>query len=778
MTRTLDITPSPRVLRMLGQIDFAPWQCLAELVDNSVDAFIDQQRAGLPAAHPRISISLPSLADLERGNGVLVIEDNAAGMSVDQLQNAVKAGYSGNDPVDKMGLFGMGFNISSARLGRRTEVWTTTTESSDWVRIIIDFEELERRQTFHAPIENIPKSDVELERPTHGTRISISRLETDRTKPLLWGAGKSKTKRRLGKIYGRVMDSLDITISYDGDRIVPWRHCTWDASRSVPTAEFGNVPARVDIDAKLPPRRFCKTCWVWLTELDTSCSSCGHAENIIERGRSIRGWIGVQRFFDKDHFGFDLIRNGRVIEDLDKSFFTFRDPNGEDLFEYPRDAIHWGGRLVGELEIDFVRVSHQKDAFDKLDPEWKHVVTAVRGDSPLQPKIADRMGLPRNTSPLARLFAGYRKGVAGLKDLVPADAMGAGLNSGPVRDYVDKFYAGEADYQDDSKWYALVLQAERVKRGHSAGADGAAGAVPIDEAPPYSSATGRDESPATSGTSAVQEPMVPVQPLVPTEEQNLELSRTYELDILPGSPAIAVTAYKHTDLPTGSPFSIQPDGYRVRYDYYPKARFFEESLQTPVDCLIVDLAQHFLVLSASSPRSTPVSMIAHEIRRKYFPQTLSDVSTTADAAESILNELRAHYDETLSAIAPIDPSSLDAKLVQQIRVRAFQSEAANEEQVERAIRDGCFARHVDTAHLVDLVAKWPEVSTDGKFFSMPFKTIAVDLHEGALATLLQALRDLRWLSEEAGGSVSKDFNWRLRYARALASLRLTQSWIA
>ena len=32
-----DITPSPRVLRMLGQIEFKPWQCLAELIDNSIE---------------------------------------------------------------------------------------------------------------------------------------------------------------------------------------------------------------------------------------------------------------------------------------------------------------------------------------------------------------------------------------------------------------------------------------------------------------------------------------------------------------------------------------------------------------------------------------------------------------------------------------------------------------------------------------------------------------------------------------------------------------------
>ena len=770
---------------MLGQIDFAPWQCLAELIDNSIDAFLEQQRASQPIAHPRISVSLPTLAEVDRGNGALNIEDNAAGMSVEQLQNAVKAGYSGNDPVDKMGLFGMGFNISTARLGRRTEVWTTTTDSTDWTRIIIDFDALESSKSFQAPIESIPKTEAELETPTHGTRISISRLEPNRTKSLIWGAGKARTKKRLGKIYGRVMDSLDISISYDGDRIVAWRHCTWNASRSVPTAEFANVPARIEVDEKLPPRRFCKTCWVWLTDSDTVCSSCGHAENVMQRNRNVRGWIGVQRYFDKEHFGFDLIRNGRVIEDLDKSFFTFRDPNGDDLFEYPRDAIHWGGRLVGELEIDFVRVSHQKDSFDKLDPEWKHVITAIRGDSPLQPKIADRMALPRNTSPLGRLFAGYRKGIAGLKDLVPADANGSGLNTGLVRDYVDKFYAGEKDYQDDSKWYELVLQAERVKRGDSTGADQAAGELPLDDEPttpttPVDGGSARQGQPPIVGEEATPDggPATPAKPTVPTLDLDFELSKTYELNWLPGSPAIAVTAYRHTGAPPAVAFAIQLEGFRVRYDYYPKAAFFEESLQTPVDFLIVDLAQHFLTLSSSTPRETPVSLIAHEIRKKYFAQTLTNVSSAADTAEAILNELRAHYDENLGTQAPIDPKALDPKLVGQVRVRAYQSEAANEEQVEKAIRDGQFARHVDSGFLIDLVQKWPMVGTDGKYFSLPYGTIAPELRESALSTLIQALRDLRWLSEEASGSVSKDLNWRLRYARALASLRLTQSWIA
>ena len=39
---TVDITPSPRILRVLGEIPFQTWQCFAELMDNSIDALLKQ----------------------------------------------------------------------------------------------------------------------------------------------------------------------------------------------------------------------------------------------------------------------------------------------------------------------------------------------------------------------------------------------------------------------------------------------------------------------------------------------------------------------------------------------------------------------------------------------------------------------------------------------------------------------------------------------------------------------------------------------------------------
>jgi hypothetical protein len=783
VNNTIDITPSTRVLRMLGQIDFAPWQCLAELIDNSIDSFIDQKNNGYFSSNPRVKIFLPTENELKQDNGVIEVSDNGSGMTLTELESSVRAGYSGNDPVDKMGLFGMGFNISTARLGRKTEVWTTKTDAEEWVGLIIDFDELEKGQSFHAPVQTKKKSQEEMDTGTNGTRIKISRLEKERIRPLIWGQGKSRTKKRLGKIYGRVMTTLDISISYDGDKIVPGRHCTWDPKRTVPAEKFGDVPARIDICEDFPDRRFCSTCWVWLTESEANCSSCGLKNNIIDRKRTLRGWIGVQRYFHKKHFGIDLIRNGRVIEELDKSLFTFKDPNGDELFEYPIDAIHWGGRIVGELEIDFVRVSHQKDSFDKLDPEWKNIVSRVRGEAPMQPKLAERGGYARNTSPLARLFAGYRKGKAGLRSLVPGDSQGNGVNTGIISEYFDKFSDGESEYQGDEKWYELVLQADRAQKGPPPDPKGPGGDFPLGgdddtkEGPDLNGDGDSKEGPDLNGDDDTKEgPDLNGDDGEVITEEDMDLSRSYEIDMLPGSPKITVTAVRHLEKEFEEPFRVKPDGYRFQFDYYVRHPYFEESLETPEDCLITDLAHHFLALSGESTRQFPISYIARKIREKYFQNSLTDISCAADEAENILNQIRRHYDEFLPEEAPIDIGKIDPPQVSHIRSRALAAAQANDEEVDKLIKEGKFARYVQVEYLVTLVSIWPSIVTDDSFFTIPYSSISKELREKTLIGILGALDDIRWLAEEGSSSVSKDNTWRLQYTRSLASLRLIESW--
>ena len=137
----VDITPTPRILRTLGDIPFDAWQCLAELADNSLDAFAEAEQSGVSVLSPQVDIHWSS-EDTAMAMREIVIQDNGPGMPLAVLRNAAKAGYSNNDPIHNLGLFGMGFNIATARLGDETEFLSTTTDIDHWIGIRISFEDL------------------------------------------------------------------------------------------------------------------------------------------------------------------------------------------------------------------------------------------------------------------------------------------------------------------------------------------------------------------------------------------------------------------------------------------------------------------------------------------------------------------------------------------------------------------------------------------------------------------------------------------------------------
>lgn len=84
ITQVVDITPTPRILRTLGDIPFAAWQCLAELTDNSLDAFSEAENKGKVINGPRVDIhwSSDSVAAYDRE---IVVQDNGLGMELEVL---------------------------------------------------------------------------------------------------------------------------------------------------------------------------------------------------------------------------------------------------------------------------------------------------------------------------------------------------------------------------------------------------------------------------------------------------------------------------------------------------------------------------------------------------------------------------------------------------------------------------------------------------------------------------------------------------------------------
>src|SRR4051812_23656385 len=124
--KTINLTPDPRILRMLGQIELKGWQCIAELVDNSIDAML---KSNYLNKQNEIRIEIPSRSEIARDKP-LYIKDNGIGMTEEELENCLRAGYT-SQSSDNLGLFGMGFNIATARLGDVVEVWTSTKEMTE-----------------------------------------------------------------------------------------------------------------------------------------------------------------------------------------------------------------------------------------------------------------------------------------------------------------------------------------------------------------------------------------------------------------------------------------------------------------------------------------------------------------------------------------------------------------------------------------------------------------------------------------------------------------------
>ena len=78
MSSTIDLTPSPRILRMLGEIDFKVWQCLCEIIDNSIDSFPNVPSRMEDGYTPKITIKIPH-NKRTAVEGAIEVEDNEIG---------------------------------------------------------------------------------------------------------------------------------------------------------------------------------------------------------------------------------------------------------------------------------------------------------------------------------------------------------------------------------------------------------------------------------------------------------------------------------------------------------------------------------------------------------------------------------------------------------------------------------------------------------------------------------------------------------------------------
>lgn len=465
MTQTslfFDFTPDPKVLIALTHTPMLPLDALCELVDNAIDSFQAAKLTGIKIENPLISIELPRTADLNKNAGIVRIRDNGPGMTAEMAEKSIKAGFSGNNPYDSLGLFGMGFNISTGKLGRVTRLLTARKDDKKAIEVLIDLDKINQSKNYQLPVMIVDKP----REINHGTIIEIGQWWPDGNAnsqfvKRLTHYGLPKVRSELGRRYASVLTKREIRILVNGEPCEAFEHCVWDSSRYVERKGHGHIQAKYDFDHIIGVQRRCGNCTALVPAELIDCPAC-KSSSIRSVEERVKGWVGIQRFDDSTEYGIDLIRNGRAIRIAEKTaFFEHVDEFKKTIKDYPIDGPY--GRIVGEVHLNHVPVDFLKQDFQRSSPEWQRAISYLRGESSLQP---NQPGTNYNESYVYKLFQGFRRvRKPGKSDLYMGywdkEANEPKRISRDVeKEYYQKFIDKLPGYYDDSEWWKLVEQAD------------------------------------------------------------------------------------------------------------------------------------------------------------------------------------------------------------------------------------------------------------------------------------------------------------------------------
>jgi hypothetical protein len=773
--KEFDLQPDPRVLPMLGEINIDQWRCIAELVDNSIDGFLHAIRSGGDVSAPKVDVVLPTS---DKDGAQLRIIDNGLGMTAAVLEQAVRAGWSGNNPIDNLGLFGMGFNIATARLGSVTEVWTTRKGDQDWHGLTIDFDELRRQRHFRTPHLLRPKVDPDL----HGTEVTIKRLKAEQRKWLSRSASHSMVKKRLAQAYSSMLRPNGVPLTFDlfinNKKIEPLRHCVWAEKRSVTYPDVGTVHAVMPINHTMSERGYCINCMNWVPETQETepCPICSTSGSLRKRQRKVTGWIGIQRYKDQNDFGIDFVRNGRKIEISNKDLFVWRDGEKEER-EYPIDDPRNEGRIVGEVHLDHCRVSYAKDRFDRADPSWDEMVQLIRGEGPLRPEKAKNLGAGPNYSPLFALFKAFRRTSPQSKTAGAYARIMIVKDNARAKEMATYFHDGLPDYQEDDKWWDLVEEADRELLY---------GGTPKPPAEPKEKPDSGGElppgilgDPEDSGTPKKDPVQTPPSKPSPLRRPVPSLTRKYihQKSGAPWNVQAFETAAGDPDLPNGLPWSFTMSDVATRqYQFLFDAghAIFSSITMTPRDALLTQLAWMTGELLRTSKDNPELADILSQFRLSYGDDTSLDHRTMAGDAASILSDVARALVE---ACPQEERSSLFDELPSLDQQSVMRSLAARKIAPTAVTSDGAFLQYSPYEIVRTIVGKHPEYCFDGKIWDEPFesldygdKEITDATRASIVAKYTGLINDAIWLARQDTSDLAS--SPREELIRATMSLRL------
>jgi Histidine kinase-, DNA gyrase B-, and HSP90-like ATPase len=276
----VNIEPDASALRMFRSMSFTPWYALGEFVDNSITSalknIVELKKKNGPDYELEVSISFPE------NENMLVIEDNAAGITKKEMKRALKTGVPPADTSVGLGKHGVGMKAASLWWG---------------AHIIIDTYPLGEKNGWHVEIDASDGGDVtanvKVKRINHrgyaGTRLEVRELwkKTPQTKTI------TSIKSYLPSIYRsflgetRKSDDLKCVLLYQGKPL----KFEYPKLLDEPLWTSKSGPGKGEISR------------LWRKEVDVTLST----------GKKISGWVGILEQMSRDLSGFFLHYRGKGI---------------------------------------------------------------------------------------------------------------------------------------------------------------------------------------------------------------------------------------------------------------------------------------------------------------------------------------------------------------------------------------------------------------------------------------------------------------------------------
>jgi len=318
----VDVSPEMQIYRVLQHLSYGVETALAELIDNSIQSYVDGRKI---SNDKDLDECLSVRVDVD--GDTITLSDNACGISLEDMQRAVKPGFESNHPSDSLSVYGIGMKSAALWFSEDWSIKTSVQGENYCLNFNFDLQKILKN---HSRTENVIIENEDAVK--HYTIITLRKVNRIESKDYY----ESTVLPFLLETFFKFRDFLNLDVYYNKILLKPKSK---KLLLDVPKAHVYPVVNSTGVIIGGTPVE-------WRVDFD-----------FLYNCRAVLGFILLMEVGGYGQPGIRLLRNKRVIEG------TSVYPNVPENLLGTRNK-YAAQRIYGELELDDFPVDFMKTRFN------------------------------------------------------------------------------------------------------------------------------------------------------------------------------------------------------------------------------------------------------------------------------------------------------------------------------------------------------------------------------------------------------------------------------